>query len=198
MNDLSYPQRMGQVLLKATEEVLGEEGLHCLLKAADLAVTAGDKAVRVPTPSRYLECLEQVYGPQSGRGISRRIGRACLPYGLREFGGSLGVTGSSFRLLPLPAKLTTFAGALAELLHAHTGQRITVEQTDGQLLWHSEGCPLCSQRHTSDPACHLAVGFAEEALYWLSGGKIFLVEEIACIARGDPRCTLRIDEAPIS
>jgi predicted hydrocarbon binding protein len=39
---------------------------------------------------------------------------------------------------------------------------------------------------------------AQESLYWLSGGKIFHVEETACIAQGDPRCTLKIDLVPLS
>jgi len=165
---------------------------------AGRSVAEEAKVIYVPAASRYLEGLERLYGSQPGRGIARRIGRACFPYGLREFGDTLGLTGTSFRLLPLPAKLKTFAGALTGLLHAHTDQRVTVEEGDGKLLWHVERCTLCLKRHTSEPTCDLAVGLAEEALYWLSSGKIFQVEEIACIARGDLRCTLRIDEAPIS
>jgi predicted hydrocarbon binding protein len=44
----------------------------------------------------------------------------------------------------------------------------------------------------------LAVGLLQEALYWLSGGKIFDVKEITCIARGDPACTIVIDPTPLS
>ena len=218
MRDPSYPQRMGQILLQATEEILGEEGLNFVRGIARTSAEGQAESLNAPPsgalaassiaekvqelsisePSRYLEHLERVYGPQCGRGLARRIGRACLPYGLREFGSALGVTGVSFRLLPLPAKLRGFAGALAGLLHSNTGQQVTVEEADGRLLWHVDRCPLCLHRHTSEPACHLAVGIAEEALYWLSGGKIFQVEEIACIARGDLSCTLQIDEMPIS
>ena len=43
-----------------------------------------------------------------------------------------------------------------------------------------------------------AVGLLQEALYWLSGGKVFNVEEIACIARGDAACTIVIDQTPLS
>jgi len=38
----------------------------------------------------------------------------------------------------------------------------------------------------------------QEALYWLSGGKVFNVEETACIAKGDPACTIVIDRIPLS
>jgi predicted hydrocarbon binding protein len=41
------------------------------------------------------------------------------------------------------------------------------------------------------------VGLLQESLYWLSGGKIFNVEETECIARGDPACTILIEKQPI-
>jgi predicted hydrocarbon binding protein len=78
------------------------------------------------------------------------------------------------------------------------GQELVMEESDGKLLWHMGGCPLCHERHTDEPACQLAVGLAEESLYWLSGGKMFQVEESTCIARGDSRCTLQVDLAPLS
>ncbi len=51
------------------------------------------------------ESLEQVYGPQGGRGTALRIGRACFQYGLREYGSMLGITEMAFRLLPLSTKI---------------------------------------------------------------------------------------------
>ena len=218
MTESSYPHRMGRVLLQATEEVLGEEELASVLGIASSSMeacggyplppssvsgisahlAANDVPVDHLTAGHFLTSLEQIYGPQSGRGLALRIGRACFPYALREFGTSLGLTGMAFRLLPFPAKLKTFADALADLLHAHTNQHITVERVNGKLLWHVDGCVLCSDRNAGVSSCQLSVGLAEEALYWLSGGKIFLVEETACIALGDRRCTLQIDEVPIS
>jgi ribosomal protein S27AE len=42
------------------------------------------------------------------------------------------------------------------------------------------------------------VGFLQEAFYWVSGGKYFLVEEKNCIACGDSTCTIVIDQAPMN
>jgi predicted hydrocarbon binding protein len=86
----------------------------------------------------------------------------------------------------------------ADLFNNQTDQRVRLEEKDGNLLWHIERCPLCWERKTSEPVCYLAVGLLQEALYWLSGGKIFSVEEIACIARGDPACTIVVDPTPLS
>jgi predicted hydrocarbon binding protein len=199
------------------EEVLGEKRLDSVLKNSDSLileqhpdapslvsfrdagqVAAGDRTFSFTSLSRLLEAVEQAYGPQAGRGMSLQVGRACVQYGLREFGATLGLTTTAFRLLPLPQKLSTAARALADLFNSHTDQRVKLERQPGSLLWHIERCPLCWERHTKEPICQLAVGLVQEGLYWLSGGKIFNVEEIACVARGDPTCTLRIDEAPLT
>jgi predicted hydrocarbon binding protein len=191
-------QRMEQILASATEEVLGAEGLRSVLEAANEGCSGCLEASSFPTPSRFLQCLEQVYGAPAGRGIALQLGRACFPYGLREYGSTLGLTQTSFRLLPFPNKLKTLSAAFADLFQLCPDERLQIEESKGKLLWHLQDCPLCRERHTTDPVCHLAVGLAQESLYWVSGGKIFQVEETACIARGDLRCTWQIDEVPLS
>ena len=104
----------------------------------------------------------------------------------------------AFRLLPLPMKVSAGARVFAELFNNYTDQRVRLEDNNGKLLWHIDQCPLCWERETQDPACHLAVGLLQEALYWLSGGKVFNVEEQTCIAAGDATCTIMIDRRPIS
>jgi predicted hydrocarbon binding protein len=145
-----------------------------------------------------MESLEQTHGPQGGRGTALRIGRSCFQYGLREYGSMLGITEMAFRLLPLPAKFSIGAKSFADLFNKQTDQRVRIEEKNGTLLWHIERCPLCWGRHTDEPACHLAVGLLQECLYWMSGGKLFNVEEVACVGRGDSACTVLIDRTPLS
>src|SRR5262249_17213608 len=142
--------------------------------------------------------LETLYGPQAGRGTALRVGRASFQYGLREYGSLLGLTEMAFRLLPLRTKLRIGAGSFADLFNKHTDQRVRVEQIDGRLLWHIERCPLCWERKSHDSVCQLAAGLLQESLYWVSGGKIFHIEESSCIARGEPDCTFVIDQTPLS
>ncbi|MBI3737806.1 MAG: 4-vinyl reductase [Chloroflexi bacterium] len=204
MTEYFYPQRMGRIILLATEEVLGREGTNSILRLASLAsfidrwpAARSDKTFSFGTVSRFIESLEQAYGPQGGRGTALRIGRACFQYGLRDYGSILGITEMAFRLLPLPTKFSVGAKSFADLFNKHTDQRVRVEESDAKLFWHIERCPLW-ERHASEPICHLAVGLLQESLYWLSGGKIFNVEETACIARGDAACTIVIDKTPLS
>jgi len=199
-----YPNRMGRIILLSMEEVMGVNGVNAILKLASHPslienYPADDTQPAFPfsTVSSLGEMLEQVYGPHGGRGLALRIGRACFNYGVRQYGTQMGLAEMAFRLLPLPLKLNAGAKALAELFNNFTDQRVRIEEDDRKLFWHIERCPLCWERHTHEPSCHLAVGLLQEALFWLSGGKVFNVEEKTCIAAGDKTCTIVIDQVPM-
>ncbi|PIV27377.1 MAG: 4-vinyl reductase, partial [Anaerolineae bacterium CG03_land_8_20_14_0_80_58_20] len=100
--------------------------------------------------------------------------------------------------LPLGAKMRMGGQALADVFNKETDQRVSIHERDGKLLWVIERCPLCWERHAEQSVCHLAVGLLQESLYWVSGGKIFNVEETLCIAKGDPACAIEIDQTPLS
>ncbi|MBI5839152.1 MAG: 4-vinyl reductase [Chloroflexi bacterium] len=200
-----YPQKMGRIILLGMEEVMGRNGVEAVLRLASLdsfiqnyPPARAERSFPFETVSLIQGTLEQAYGPRGGRGLALRIGRACFKYGLREYGSMLGITEAAFRMLPLSTKLHTGAKAFAELFNKQTDQRVRIEEKETQILWHIEQCPLCWQRKAEEPVCHLAVGLLQESLYWLSGGKVFNVEETDCIARGAPACTIVIDKTPIS
>ncbi len=208
MSELSDPQRMGRILHQAMEEVLGGDGLRAVLLAAQLPDPDAVGSEFVDEASGHfsrsklhqvLTALGQEYGSEAGRGLALRIGRACFQYALREYGDALGLTANAFRLLPFPAKLDKFAGSLAGLFNSPADQLVRIEKQAGKLLWTMEQCPFCGQTHSDEAHCLLPVGLAEEALYWLSGGKMFSVEEVACIARGDAACVVQVDaSSPLS
>ena len=199
-----YPNRMGRIILLSMEEVMGHIGVNAVLRLASYPSLIDnyppdntEHAFPFSTLSGMLGMMEQVYGPHGGRGLALRVGRACFNYGVRQYGAQMGLTEMAFRLLPLPAKLNAGAVAFAELFNQFTDQKVRVEDSDGKIFWHIERCPLCWERHTTEPVCHLAVGLLQEALFWLSGGKVFNVEEQTCIAAGDEACTIVIDKKPM-
>jgi predicted hydrocarbon binding protein len=200
-----YPQKMGRIIFMGMEEVIGISGVDAVLRLAALEKfiknypsARADRIFSFETVSLLQSTLEQVYGPRGGRGLALRVGRSCFKYGLKEYGSMLGLTEMAFRLLSLPTKLHTGARTFGDLFNKHTDQKVRVEEKDDQILWHIERCPLCWERKADEPICHLAVGLLQEALYWVSGGKVFDVTETACIARGDATCTIIIDKTPLS
>lgn len=200
-----YPQKMGKIILLSLEEVLSKSGVDAVLNLipSDEWKSQSPSALNGQTfsfgaISHLLVALEQAYGPRGGRGLALRTGRVCFKYGLKEYGSLLGLTEIAFRMLPLSTKLRTGARSFADLFNKHTDQRVRIEETETHIFWHIERCPLCWERTTEEPVCHLAVGLLQEALYWLSGGKVFNVEETACHARGDKECIITIHKAPLT
>ncbi|NJN79596.1 MAG: 4-vinyl reductase [Anaerolineales bacterium] len=187
------------------EEVIGKSGVASILQLAGLAELSqnlppakADKTFAFEAVSLLQKTLEQAYGPRGGRGLALRTGRACFKYGIKEYGSLMGITEMAFRLLPLQTKVRTGAKSFAELFNKHTDQKVRIEEDEQKIFWHIEQCPLCWGRTADEPICHLAVGLLQEALYWVSGGKVFNVEETACMAHSDPVCTISIEITPLS
>lgn len=196
-----YPNKMGRIILSSLEEVMGKSGLRAVLSQAELEHWID----QLPPDNLNLEFsfddisalqfgLERLYGPRGGRGLALRTGRAAFKYGLRDFGPMMGFTDLAFRLAPLENKLRWGAELFADIFNHYTDQKVLVEVRADHILWHIQRCPICWNRESDTPVCHLAVGLLQEALYWVSGGKIFRIEETHCIARGDPTCTIRIEK----
>ena len=200
-----YPQKMGRLILQGMEEVMGTSGVNTVLHLGSLdsiienyPTTSSERTFSFETVSALQASLEKVYGPRGGRGVALRVGRSSFRYGLKEYGSMLGLTEMAFRLLPLPTKLRTGARVFADLFNKHSDQKVRVDESENKIYWIIERCPLCWERTADEAICHLAVGVLQEALYWLSGGKVFSVEETACVARGDETCTIVIDQTPLS
>jgi predicted hydrocarbon binding protein len=201
----NYPNRMGRIILMSLEEIIGRTGVSAVLNRVDLKDYIGNypphnQDLNFPFKhvSLILGGLEALYGPHGGRGIALRGGRSCFQYGLREFGPLFGLTDLTFRLLPLQTKLKVGSNSFAEIFNRYSDQCVVVEHESKQVVWKITRCPMCWERHTDAPACDLAVGVLQEALYWVSGGKYFHLEETQCVGRGDESCTIVIDKTPLS
>jgi predicted hydrocarbon binding protein len=199
-----YPNNMGRIILQSMEEVIGHIGVNAVLNLANLNHRINnyppndlEKGFNFIELSKIQEALEGLYGPRGGRGLALRTGRVCFKYGMREFGALLGATDISFRLLPSDPKLRAGADLFAEAFNNYSDQRVRVEEQADRFLWHIDRCPICWKRHADTPVCHLAVGILQESLYWASSGKVYNVEETACIAMGDPACTIVIEKRPL-
>jgi predicted hydrocarbon binding protein len=201
----SYIDRIGRIVFISTEEILGKNELEAVLQLAHLSDVLDQYHSHHPNLKFNLDHLsflitafESAYGTLAGGGLFLRVGRACIKYGLREFGHELGVTDMTFRLLPLPTRIKIGSEKLAGLFNQITEESVNLEMDENHIHWQIKRCPLCLGRQADNPCCFFAVGLLQEALYWVSGGKTYLVEEKKCIACGDSACTIVVDRTPMS
>jgi predicted hydrocarbon binding protein len=201
INGYYYPNKMGRIVLLSLEEIIGKNAVTAILTEAglqhyipDLPPNDLNKQFGFDELSQIQHALEQVFGPRGGRGVALRAGRVSFKYGLRDFGPMLGFTDLAFRLSPLETKLQAGADIFANIFNQFSDQQVRVESNVDQIIWHIDRCPVCWRRHTDVPVCHLAVGILQESLYWVSGGKVFSVEETNCVAKGDPTCSIVIEK----
>jgi hypothetical protein len=199
-----FPNKMGQIMLYAMEEVMGRNGVNAVLNLARLPERIGnyppnnfDKEFAFGEVGRLLQALDEMYGPRGGRGLARRAGRACFKFGVRDFGPMLGIADLTFRVVPLGMKLRVGFEVLAQTFNKFTDHLVRLGEDDQHFHWIMERCGTCWGRKTKSPCCHLAVGILEEGLYWVSGGKNFYVEEVTCIAAGDRACTILVGKHPL-
>jgi predicted hydrocarbon binding protein len=200
-----YPNKIGRIILMSMEEILGRTGMNAVLNLSNLQPLINnyppnnmDLQFPFNSLSKMQVAMENLYGVRGGLGLALRAGRVCSKYGLPEFGSLMGINDLSFRLLPLSMKLRVGAEAFAHTFNDLTDQIVHYSEESDHVLWEIERCPMCWGRQTDYAACHLAVGILQEALYQVSGGRYFNVEETSCIARGDKTCTISIDKDPLN
>ena len=194
-----YPNQLGRIIFVGMEEMIGKIGVNAVLNQAGLPryidnypLNNLDQQFKFEDLGRILQALEEIYGPRGGRGLALRTGRACFKHGLREFGSLMNFSDLAFRLLPMDVKLRTSVEIFAEIFNRYSDQLVEIDEDSDCFYWNVERCPYCWGRNSDTPVCHLTVGLLQEALYWVSGGKFFNVEEIECMAKGDPACRIII------
>ena len=198
---LEFPNKMARILLLAMEEVLGKTGLNAILNLARLPhfidhyppadFTGG---VAFGQISDLLGAVDEMYGPRGGHMLALRTGRACFKHSIRDFGALVGLGDLLFRLLPARMRTRLALEVVVEIFNRYSDQVLSLQQEEGVFLLAVERCGVCWERTTTYPACALLEGLLQEALYWINGGRLFDIEEVACRAMGAPTCTFRIEK----
>ena len=202
--DGSFPSKMGRIVLLSLKDVMGENALNTVLAMArlqeyieNLPPNNFEDRFSFDELGRLLQALEQMYGVRSGRGLARKAGRASFRLGVRDFGPVLGLADLAFRILPLGMRQRVGLEVLAETFNKFTSHAVRVEEDERHFRWIVDRCGVSWKRRSDSPCCHLSVGILEESLYWVSGGRSFYVEEVACVATGDPACVILAGKDPL-
>lgn len=201
---LYYPNKMGRIVLTAMENIMGRHGVNAILNLAQLQNLVDnyppnnlDLGFTFNDFSTIQQTIEDMYGVRGGRGLALRAGRETWKYALKEFMPVLGITDLAFRTLPLGIKIKIGLEVFAQTFNRFSDQRVRLGEDERGYLWIIEQCPICWERTSEAPCCHLAIGLLEQSLDWVSRGRRFIVKEVECIATGDESCTIIISKKPI-
>lgn len=201
---LYYPNKMGRIVLTAMENIMGRHGVNAILNLAQLNNLVDnyppnnlDLGFTFNEFSTIQQTIEEMYGVRGGRGLALRAGRETWKYALKEFMPVLGITDLAFRTLPLGIKIKIGLEVFAQTFNRFSDQRVRLGEDERGYLWIIEQCPICWERTSEAPCCHLAIGLLEQSLDWVSRGRRFLVQEVECVATGDKTCTIIISKKPI-
>lgn len=199
-----YPNRMGRIILTALSEVVEPDAAQAVITEAGLPQYLEQfplNDLELAFPFEYVSQLqaasENVFGVEEGRAINRKVGRRCLTTGLQQFNPLLGIADLPARLMPLGLKMNIGFDMFAMVFNRFTDQVVRLGDDSQGYLWIIDRCPVCWGRTTDYPCCDLAVGILEEAIIWATGGRVFEVEQISCVAMGHEDCTIRIGKRPI-
>ena len=200
-----YPNKIGRIYLMAMEEVMGKGGINAVLNLAKLPHFIDnyppnnlDRELDFSDFTAINQAIEEMYGPRGGRGLALRAGRASFAQGLSEFGALVGASELAFKVVPLGTKLKVGLRAMAETFTRFSDQESYVTEEEDRFIYTIKYCPVCWGRKTDRPVCFAAVGILQEGLRWVSGGKDFRVEEIACHAKGDEFCQFAVYKEPLN
>lgn len=199
-----YPNKMGRIVLTAMEEIMGRHGVNAILNLAHLHHLVDayppnnlELGFTFSEFSAIQQTVDEMYGVRGGRGLAMRAGRETWRLALKEFVPVLGISDLAIRTLPLGIKLKIGLDVFAQTLNKFSDQQVRLGEDHRGYLWIIERCPICWNRTSNQPCCHLAVGLLEQSLDWVSKGRRFQVEEVSCIAQGDETCTIVISKKPI-
>ena len=200
---LFYHNKVVYIFITSIEQTIGPEAMKTVFDVAGVPQTY------YPPPNNFAKefdfayfsainaTIEQMYG-RGGRGLLIHAGRAGFAEGLAEFGTLLGVGELAFKTIPLEAKIRVGLKAMAETFTKFSDQLTSTDETDDYFTYTIHKCPVCWGRASERPVCHTAGGVIEEGLSWVSGGKTFHIEEVACHATGDENCVFHIQKEPMA
>jgi predicted hydrocarbon binding protein len=208
------PSLLLSTLLDQVEGMMGRRSLIMLLRQADLSDYVDAPPPLDETPSitveQYSTLLAQVYhifGPRGARPIFLRAGRMVAAEIRRQRPALFAVAGTVLRLLPVAKRMEIVLDKLAEQGEDLFGTPHLLDEQDNAFIIEMPDCTYCAEiarSHSSEgnaaqsmpisrPVCHIPVAAVAEMMEWATGQR-HLVEEVACIARGDPACILRVSK----
>jgi predicted hydrocarbon binding protein len=209
MEENRIPSLLLNILFTQVDEMMGRRSLIMLLRQAGLAEYIDDvppmddsPSITVEQYSGLLANIYEIFGARGARPIFLRGGRLGAAEIRRQRPAQFAVAGTALKLLPAPRRMKLVLDRLAEQGEDLYGTPHHLYEEENAFFIEMPNCPYCAEiarrraegnRPITRPVCHIPVAAVAEMIEWAMGQK-HLVEEVACIAVGDPECRFRISK----
>ncbi len=207
MEEKRIPSMLLNILFSQVDEMMGRRSLIMLLRQADLPEYINNipplddsPSITVAEYSKLLANIYDIFGVRGARPIFLRGGRMGAIELRRQRPAQFAIAGTALKLLPGAKRMRIVLDKLAEQGQEMYGATYHLHEEDDAFLFEITHCPYCAEiarrsleqnKAVSKPVCHIPAAILDEMMEWITGEK-HLVEEVACIAVGDPACRFRI------
>jgi hypothetical protein len=207
MEENRIPALLLSILLSQVEVMMGRRSLIMLLRQTGLGEYVDNAPPMDRTPSisvqrysRLLADIHELFGPPTARSIFLRTGSLGAAEMRRQRPAPRAIAGTALKLLPTARRMQLVLERLVEEGEDLYDTPHELYEDENAFVIEIQECPYCAEitgrRLVADepllkPVCHIPVAAVAETMEWAMGQK-HLVEEINCIALGDPVCCFRI------
>jgi predicted hydrocarbon binding protein len=209
MEENRIPSLLLNILFTQVDEMMGRRSLIMLLRQAGLAEYIDNvppmddsPSITVDQYSGLLANIYEIFGARGARPIFLRGGRLGATEIRRQRPAQFAVAGTALKLLPAARRMKLVLDRLADQGEELYGTPHYLREEEIAFFIEMPDCPYCAEiarrrvegsRPVTKPVCHIPVAAIAEMVEWATGQK-HLVEEVACIAVGDPECRFRISK----
>lgn len=196
-NPLHCSDEMAQIVLDGTREVIEPDEIDSLVAMAGVPVPEQGVSWTESQFLAFIGVMDQRYGKLGARGVALKIGRASFRGFVRTFGTEDGFEEPEYRMLPVRRRARAGLEKFAAIFECACGMKISVDTEPEAWVWTIADCRQCSNALIESTVSHFMLGLLQQYLGWISGGKVFQVEETACRADGAPNCVIRVARLPL-
>lgn len=200
--ELFYPNRWVRIILIATEEIVGKNGVNALLNMAGLSQYIGnyppdnmEKGVPFEHVAQLQQAYWDMYGTRGARAFAIRSGKKTFNDGLESFGAVAKAARAAMKIGSLERRIGLGLQFFAKFFNQVSDQQVVVEESDSEWLWRITICPMCYGKKMDSPMCYLAVGVLQGALEnFADPNAHYRVTPTQCIAMGAEEGQISIDK----
>ncbi|HBX71151.1 MAG TPA: hypothetical protein DEH25_17685 [Chloroflexi bacterium] len=199
-----YPNIWGRSILTSANEILGDNGVNALLNLAGLQEYIGNyppdnikKEFSFTHVAKLQQALYDMYGSRGARVFATRGGEQTFQHSMDKYDKVQKAALAAMSIGSTEARHRVGLQFFSKFFNTVSDQIVRIDDDETYWYWIIERCPMCWERHATEPVCHLGVGVLNAASTWATGGAKFRIQEINCKAKGDENCVYALEKSPI-